>query len=78
MTIVEKLRKAATAGHWAMADQAMLTNAADEIERLQAVAAAARECISDTRGVGTKGDVSFVMGGHRRIRLADALKNLSN
>lgn len=41
---------------------------------LQAVAATARECLHDDRHAG--GDVTFKMGGHRRIRLANALKAL--
>lgn len=49
-------------------------NDATELEKLQRVASAARDCISDTRHMG--GEVSFMMGGHRRIRLADALAAL--
>lgn len=41
---------------------------------LKAVADAAEGCLHDDRHVG--GEVSFQMGGHRRIRLADALKAL--
>ncbi len=40
------------------------------------IATAARECINDNRALG--GDVEFVMGGHRRIRLANALAALKD
>jgi len=44
-------------------------------EALHKVADAARLCISDNRELD--GSVEFVMGGHRRIRLADALNALT-
>lgn len=43
---------------------------------LFAVVKAAQDCIIDARASG--GEVSFVMGGHRRIRLADALLALKD
>jgi hypothetical protein len=43
-------------------------------EKLNTVVLAAEACIHDDRHCG--GEVTFVMGGHRRIRLADALKAL--
>jgi hypothetical protein len=49
---------------------ALLRNNAE----LRAVAVLAADCIHDDRHVG--GEVSFKMGGHRRIRLADALKKV--
>lgn len=41
---------------------------------LETIAHAATACIHDDRPTG--GEVTFQMGGHRRIRLADALKAL--
>lgn len=65
------LRRMATCGEYSSTEEAVFDAAANEIERLSVVAGAARGCINDNRQLG--GDVSFVMGGHRRIRLADAL-----
>lgn len=55
--------------HYQIIDGLVKNNA-----KLRAVASAAEAVIHDDRRTG--GDVIFQMGGHRRIRLADALKAL--
>lgn len=59
-------------------EAAIFDAAAHELELLCAVALAARDCICDARTSDNSDGVlvNFNQGGHRRIRLADALKAL--
>lgn len=60
--------------HYTLIDNLVRINA-----KLRKVAEAARMCVQDDRGgpAGPETDqVHYLMGGHRRIRLADALKAL--
>lgn len=47
------------------------------VAALELIAQTVAQCLVDNRTVETGGEVFFLAGGHRRIRLADALRELN-